>query len=555
MNYVLIFYDTECWYLHPTHLLVLCFKIRDEYGKVILIPDIPHMDDVHYVYTVKDFTDMVQAYFLCFQTQVFFVAHNGGKWDHWYIYRHFVDILPMTTIRAKLVYVNEKLVHFRDSCMYFPGKLEDMGTIFGCHKQDFDYHNCNPWYDIEEITKYCVQDVVVLDTVWCEFEKQILPVVGLQDNKLIDFNSYAHYSYCTIAKEIKVPLYVFADWELYKQLKECYYGGRVISNGWAIYQAEDYTLYDIVSMYPSCLLFDYPYGNLEGPITDERLLGDSMYIASVYMEKDTSNCISSQQPLVPVKVNKRLLFYDGGKIYGMFTSVDVETFRLDGWKVTIIEAHRFTDKGSYLAPMYQKCFDERTAATSDVFKYVWKIIMNSSYGKFGQYKHSSEDATLERYHPVAWFCTSYSRRILFYTKQLFQTDVAYGDTDSVIVPSSFPVPEHLLQKHLSDINTGTVYYTKEASTDYLCVIAKKSYAMRGVAKCKGANKCTEGDIIKLLDGKSYLPTEKVKYHWTTKTCMFLSPIEKNYELKQIHIPTNAFYCTDCNLYHCKLATV
>lgn len=548
-------YDTESWHEHPSHLLVLCFRVRDHNGNIFHIPDIPEIDDVHYVYTVEEFIKVVKMYFLDLGSDVYFIAHNGGRWDHYFIYRFFVDIEPNKTIRHNLKYINSGRVHFRDSVMYFPGKLEEIGSKFGVHKQDFDYMNCNPWYDRLELTKYCVQDVIVLDTVWFEFEKQILPVIHLPNYKLIEFNSYAHYSYISIASQISVPLYTFATWELYTWMAKCYYGGRVISSCWGMLISETVNLYDIVSMYPSCLLCDFPYGNIEGPIYNQEPPEDRMYIADVCLEKDTSDCISSQQPLVPVKTNGKLLFYDGGKLYGRFTSVDIETFKLDGWKVTFLASYVWTHKGTYLKDLYQECFDNRCKSDSEIFKYVWKIIMNSSYGKFGQYKFSEEESILSRYHPVAWFTTSWSRRILYHVKQIFKTDMYYGDTDSIVVPADTIIPEEFMDRKLSDISTGKIYFTKERTSDYICVIAKKTYSMQGVAKCKGANNCTEEHILSMLDGPQLLPVKKCKFRWTTRTCMFLDPIKEHMEWKRQHRPDNAYLCDYCNLYHYKLATI
>lgn len=554
-HHVLIFYDTEAHYKDPRELLLIGFHARLADGSEYVFDNILKHENVYYLDNIPDFVALMKSHFVSQNIPIYFIAHNGGGWDHFYIYRYFVHIPPGSVHKANLKYYNspDGLIHFRDTVMYFPGKLNDMGALFGIQKLDCDYTECRPG-NMVKLIPYCARDVEILYTVWNRFEKDILPVIGLGKHKLIDFNSYAHYSWCAVAKNIEVELYIFSDWKLYTLLKQCYYGGLVGSNCWGQYISKDLAMYDITSMYPASLLNDFPYGQLTGPIYNFKPT-QTMYIGWVRLFKEKTDCIDAQHPIVPVKVGTELQWFAAGEIYGMYTSVDIETFIMAGWEVTHIAVYCYASKGKYLANFYQTCFDNRIKSDSDVMKYVWKIMMNSSYGKFGQYKHSNEHSILEKYHPVAWFTTSYARRQLFKLNKMLPVDLFYTDTDSFVIEKTVPVPPECLQKKLGCIQNDEVYFNKERESTYLCVASKKCYSMDGLAKCKGASNCTEHDIISLLDSEKRLPIKKCKYHWTSNTTFYLDPVMNHHELKRVIVPSNYFLCMDCKLYHTKFAAV
>lgn len=556
-----MFYDTESDSNNPLNVLLTSFCIELPGGSRIKIKGFDQYQDIYYTQDKRQLIYVIDQLSFKFK-HIYLYAHNGGKWDHHLILLpHYLplaknSIEKIKNARFTNIVLERCTLYFRDTISFFPGPLRITGQMIGCPKLDASYEVFN----LEEQIPYCCRDTEILSKGFSWLRRYMIPLLG-SGWKLEYFNSLADIAYTCCCLSITVPLLRFNDYVDLEFLMQCYYGGRVISNCYGKTVVGDIKVGDIRSMYGLSLRGNLPYGELRGPI--KYLPKDMCFIALYTIYKPSSSCISAQQPLVPVHLEKNeFIFVDSGIVRGVFTSVDYDIQMKDGWILKQVEVcFYWTHSEPITEQFYVNRYEERRKyPKTNPVNQCLKLIMNSAYGKFGQIKHCSRETALNRYHPIAWFCTAYSRLCLYYCKQLFKCNVYYGDTDSLYVDGQ--TLEHVKEKQpdifrdeLGDVKTGQIRLDHEGSYDSITVIAKKIYACTSpnkqpVVHCKGINKCTYEEIQQMLTDTVVFPQLRCKEYWTDKYgCSNVSALRMVPIKKRIVIPPNIDYCNRCNLLH------
>lgn len=546
---------------NPEHILMVSFYIERPHGKSIGVDGFKEHDSIYYTEDMSRFLSVIEGLLLSFK-HVYVFAHNGGKWDHHLgLLKHFIVQQKQETQTIKNAkYVNLHLtsnrkLYLRDTLSFFPMPLKKLGELVGLPKLDCDLEH----FDSNKDYPYCCRDTEILVKGFAWLRVNMMPLVN---NLCLEmFYSLPDIGYFACLSTIKKSLYRFIHWEDYITLRQCYYGGRVISNCFGEKVVKDLVLVDIRSMYPSALTGILPYGPLQGPI--KFLPIGKLFVALVTIEKLSDTCISHQQPLVPLRLGDGSLGYvNHGKVTAWFTSVDLETFQMDGWILKeVVQCVYWDESSPYAAQFFMDKYEERRmhpkgSPTNECLK----LLMNSGYGKFEQFKVGTEQSVLNRCQPIAWFCTAYSRRILYHCKQILKCDVFYGDTDSFIIPKEFA--DRLKQTHqqiflnrLGNVNKGDVYLECEQTIKELIVIGKKQYGYittegKEIVKCKGINTCTYQELEEMLIEPQLFTQLRCKEYWTDKYgCSVVAPLKYQFIKKKCTIPVYVKPCNTCLLIH------
>lgn len=166
-------------------------------------------------------------------------------------------------------------------------------------------------------------------------------------------------------------------------IRRAYYGGHADSY---IPKGEDLKLYDVNSLY-LYIMKTYPmpsgkpvwHGNLEGQDID------SLY---GYFETHIvcPKTITRQFLPVNIKLKKRILeYFPTGEFVGVYYSEELKYARDIGYQVTLLSGYSFEKMKSpfdnFVSTLYEKR-QEAKKRSNDAMFYVYKLLMNSLYGRF-----------------------------------------------------------------------------------------------------------------------------------------------------------------------------
>jgi len=171
---------------------------------------------------------------------------------------------------------------------------------------------------------------------------------------------------------------------LRNKIFNAYYGGRTETLQRGYY--EDLYYYDFNSLYPSVMVNKLPLPNSvcyhkEGSIKD---LYHREGVSFVTIEH-----VTDELPLLPYRYNGKLTF-PTGKITGWWTHLEIRKAVENGYilhdvKETISYSLGFYPFNEYVNIFYDKRLEAKKKGDSS--QLIYKILMNSLYGKFGERKH------------------------------------------------------------------------------------------------------------------------------------------------------------------------
>lgn len=522
--------------------------------------NIPHVDEIHTVYSGQEFANILKNASACYN-HVYLWAHNGGKFDHHNVYPWLAtnkdEIKNLSYFDLKLS--QNKYIHFRDTMKFFPGPLANLGLRVNSPKHDMHFSKCIP-ENLDILLPYCRQDVNILYLGFQWLQEHVIPIIA-PNTSIFAFCSLPDMGWYKCCQYITVPTYKFHNYADFQIFKDCFKGGRVFSNMWGQTRQKLMACIDVRSMYPIALTGDLPYGDLRGPFSN--IPPNKRYIAIASLIKPQQKCIDSQQPLLPVRLAKGGIGYiDSGSLTDWFTDVDIQSMQNDGWKlIDIQQVYYWPNSAPYLRDNFINGYKERIKSTKGSgTNLAWKLLLNSAYGKFSQYKVGSAESILNREHYIGWYCLAYSRRILYLLKQYIKGPCYYGDTDSIYIDLQEALtlkkdhPE-LFVDELADIMKNEIRLDLEQELCELTVIGKKAYG--GIrtdgttfVKFKGQPDVKYEQLINVLHGKTEFSTYKtLDSHYSCAGICGLGEIKPRERTINCIIPEYYSYCTHCNYYY------
>lgn len=290
-----------------------------------------------------------------------FYAHAGGLADILFLLKHLISgewecsgvssgssliILEVRRGRHRWIFV--------DSFWTLRASLAEIGKSLGMKKGECEFDAPLP-----ELEIYNRQDCLILYTGLKRFEDELWELGGeLKCTQASCAMTLFRRKYLT--HPIRMPRHVN------EELRPYYAGGRT-----EVYQrtvrSRGY-YYDINSSYPYAMTYELP-GTFVG--TSRKIKPLSWVLATV-------DC-SGYCPPLPYKTDA--LYFPTGRIRGWFY---VDELDQSGASIVDVEKVYHFAPQSYMAPYVEELYRRRLATSDEFLKLVYKLLMNSLYGKFGE---------------------------------------------------------------------------------------------------------------------------------------------------------------------------
>lgn len=326
-----------------------------------------------------------------------FIAHNL-EYDLGNVYRGNYELLRPKWNRSRLLWSEARGMRARyfNSFCHAPIKLAEMGKIIGLPKLEIAYHKLRTMAT-SRVKKYLGRDVEILWKFMDRLQVKYLDLGGrlcptAPGSAMSIFRAWTP-EYCS--KRL--------DEKFLNAVKPSYYGGRTE----AFYRGRHNAKFhysDVHSMYPWAMLGDFPNFHVWKPRAPKE--GETGIIEATVKVGDDF------MPPLPVR-GERLLF-PKGEFRGLWTREEIDTGGASIKKVHGGLTFPVT-AGPILSDYVRRLYDERRKATNDFDKWLFKILMNSLYGKFASapsmWTLITEDEYIDRSHPSDPNCVCNARKV------------------------------------------------------------------------------------------------------------------------------------------------
>lgn len=467
----------------------------------------------------KDFwgpnaTAHLLAYLESLDEPLMIYAHNGGKFDFFYLVEAGAVNNPIMIINGRLTKVGLGKHELRDSYSIIPVALAHFGDKETIDYEKFEASERDKPANKKEILHYLAKDCEALFKVVDAFVKRFGPMLTVGG---------------TAIKELEKLHPILRGDETHDNLfRPFYYGGRVSCFEPGIHEG-DFKIFDVNSMYPHVMRnFTHPAGQKYMPL-DNATINKAGDIQGYKNRPYFAVIIADNHQALPTRTETGLTFdQTSGEFFACSHEIKVAL------KYGLINIHQV--KCAWV-PMALTRFDafvdkfiaekiEGKEKKDKLLETFSKFMLNSAYGKFGQNPQSYFDWYIKRaeekipsrewtmaidYGPweiwkkpapkpsyfdvaIAASITSAARAVLLDALQN-ATRPIYCDTDSIICEA--------LNVEKSDTALGA--WKLEASGNRIGVAGKKMYALyQGKDNVKMASKGADldpADIFDLARGK------------------------------------------------------
>ena len=340
-------------------------------------------------------------------------------------------------------FFNEAQIKFYDTMRHWPASVETMGKKIGLPKLSMPHLGCT----CDGCVEYCRRDTEITwrftNAMVQRYEDLDIPNVRptLPSMAMQLFLQFYRKPLGTL------PAYVR------EFIRKAYYGGRVEIFRMGVIKQKIYH-YDVNSLYPS-VMRGYYYPSIEPYIVKEKpnFEKEGVFEGWVWVPE-------CEYPCLPYRTNGEVIF-PTGNLYGSWTYPEIRQLLEDGGTVARCKECLEFDKIEKPFDDYiDFCYQKRLASTGELDSLIWKLFMNSLYGKFASHKgliiiKNDKETILDsepRHANVIWsaYCTAYARlKLLKYLRST--SDCFYTDTDSLFTSDILPVSTKLGELKLEGI--------------------------------------------------------------------------------------------------------
>lgn len=446
-------------------------------------------------------------------------SHNGGKFDMLSMYQTIVDtpelykkfsfkpIMQGSRIMSfKIKDDNGHYWEFRDSFSLLPQSLDYLCQSFKPDHIKLKRPEVPYYDDIKTWDKYCLNDCISLYEILKTFNNIIKDVNG-SIGYTIASTSLATFRKKFLKQELET-------YHIYNNhFQKAYYGGRTeIFNMYARETDKPYYYYDINSLYPYVMRkYKYPVSK------PKRVKYKSIdEIKGKCGIMDVSICSPSYMdvPILPYHREDGKLLFPLGKWRGLYEYSLIEKAIKYGYKIKIHYAWEFIS--DYLFKEFVDYFYTLKCNSEGAKKKIYKLILNSNYGKWGEKNDRKElitdpNAKLEGLLP-------YDTHFGYAIKEYKQHSAYHLPAISIRVTAQAQLTLYnLIEKIL--MKNGTIYYcdTDSVITDIRLDTSpdlgdiKLEYEFK-----KGIFLAPKTYILELYDKDKYGQDKKIKTKGFTK---------------------------------------
>ena len=280
---------------------------------------------------------------------------------------------------------------FMDSYLLLKVKLADLADSFCPElggKGSFDHQNVTvdklPSIREDSLT-YLKQDILITAAVMQRAKAIIWEEYGIDILKVLTISALALKIFRRVyyKDDDDNRIYIPDDNEA-QFIREGYYGGHT-----DVYKpyGENLYYYDVNSLYPSSMLDDMPIGKTRwvsdlGSKKSKIVLNDMFGFIRAFII-----CPKHiKKPLLPYKKDDGTIIFPTGRFLGVYFSEELKYAVSLGYKVYPICGYIFDRKESpfkrFVYDIYSKRLDAK-AKGEKALDFIYKITMNSLYGRFG----------------------------------------------------------------------------------------------------------------------------------------------------------------------------
>lgn len=306
-----------------------------------------------------------------------FYAHAGGLADMLFVLQRLSQ-RPEYEIQASFSGSSAIIVSVRrgrnrwvfcDSLWLFGTALANVAKWVGMEKGTVDFETEN----FRELAEYNRLDCLILWRAIDAFETALLDIGG---ELMMTLASCAMRLFRRrfLKRDIKTNA------EVNLAARSAYFGSRV-----EVFERNvtDGYYYDINSSFPFAMTSPAP-GNLKGVTRSVSDREDALYLA------ETEVVVPDDYfPPLPYR-HEGSVFFPTGQWKGWFNQVDLRLLEERGGKVLkvgrVLHFEPFDDLAEYATTLYEK----RRTGTTDFDKVVYKLLLNSLYGKFAENPHKQQ---------------------------------------------------------------------------------------------------------------------------------------------------------------------
>jgi hypothetical protein len=405
-------------------------------------------------------------------------AHNGAGYDSYlflglnYPQIKFTDIVKVHSrlLQVKIHYMGHIFI-LKDDMQFLLGSLRSLCDTFKpkYRKTNMDHSTITRENYMERESEwgpYLKADVLSIAEIVHTFNRKLCSTFG---ESITGHLTIAGVALTILKKNVPISwVNVYPSPIVEDFIKEATYGGRIFHN--VKHCVDQLICLDANSLYPAAMaLYSYPTG--PGRIWDTlerdtvRQLNGGVY-PNRGIFRVTIRIPHIYQPVLPVRGECNYL--PTGTLTGVWTDVDIqEATSLGGVVLSITEGIEWVHHNKIFKDLILDIYKLRKACGEGIENYIYKIILNSMYGKLLENSHRDEytfTPTTEKelldqivlpdgqilYHYAASvdsrngtpsqlgaFVLSYSRKIMndaIKTLELFdKPGIMYGDTDSIYI--------------------------------------------------------------------------------------------------------------------------
>jgi len=357
-----------------------------------------------------------------------------------------------------------KTIIVLSSTNFYSESLEKLGEVFGVPKINInkEYNETYNTISLKNSIIYCERDVKVLqismEALFDFVKREDLGCMG----KTAASQSFNAFKY----RFMEHNIYIHSNEKAIELERKSYYGGRV--ECWKIgeYRNDNYHYIDVNSMYPYVMAnFNYPSQLLSyqkyNTISDIRTA----------ISKGEGICakvkIKTDKPYFPLRRNKKLIF-PIGEFWTYLSTPEIE-FALEHKLIIDVEECSYYMMQPIFKPFVEYFYNKRLEAKAiddEVHSYLFKLIMNCLYGKFGQLKENWEPVCdCPKYLVSNYIETDYDTGEEKYVKELGGTRFEKIDEDSESFNSFPAVASHVtaqarmhLLRHIIKAKIENIFY-------------------------------------------------------------------------------------------------
>ena len=279
-------------------------------------------------------------------------------------------------------------VDFRDTVRHLPASVADLGELVGLRKKEGDlFKGKRPTFPLSArmLAKYrtrCKRDAAITYQAAGRFYESYA-AFGERARMTLASTALRIWQEKFWKREVRRPAPV-----IWQAALDAYHGGR--TQAFAHGTFADVQVVDVASMYPWAMTvapMPLPWGLMR-----RVPKGGTLQAFGVYRVKVTSHLAI---PRLPVRTDKGTIFPNGTWI-GWYVGEELQAFARAGGRVAVLGGYEFGEKCDPFRGYVDAMF-KRKQRSRGMARVMFKLLLNSLYGKFGQQGRQVRAVTVAKF--------------------------------------------------------------------------------------------------------------------------------------------------------------